>query len=68
MKCNFLMKPKNYYKEFFLVQNNDPMIAREQVDVRKLPPYYVHRKIREALERKGRELRSEKERKFRTTL
>ena len=40
----------------------------EQVDVRKLPPYYAHRKVSEALYSRTRDLIREKERKFRTTL
>ena len=44
------------------------MLARDQVDVRRLPPYYVHRKVRETLDRRMKDMKLEKERKFRTTL
>ena len=40
----------------------------DQVDVRKLPPYYAHRKVSEALLSRTRDLIREKERKFRTSL
>ena len=40
----------------------------DQVDVRKLPPHYAHRKVSEALSLRTRDLIREKERKFRTTL
>ncbi len=39
-----------------------------QVDVRRLPPYYAHRKVAEALESRMSDLMKEKERKFRTSL
>jgi len=63
-----MAKPKTYYKEFFGVMNNDQHLLRDQVDVRRMPPYYVHRKISEALQHRVKELEYEKDRKFRTTL
>lgn len=48
--------------------NNDPELAKEQLDVRRVPAYYAHRRIRETLDRRMREIKHEKERKFRTTL
>lgn len=62
------MKPRQYFKDFCLVMNSDPVVAREQIDVRRLPPYYAHRKVSEALQRRMQDLKLEKERKFRTTL
>jgi hypothetical protein len=67
-KYNFLRKPEVYYKEFCKVLNSDTALAKEQLDVRRLPAYYVHRRIRETLDQRLREIRQEKERKFRTTL
>lgn len=65
MKYNFFAKPANYYKEFFLIHNQeDP----DQIDVRRMPPYYTHRKISIALDNLSRDLLKEKERKFRTSL
>lgn len=68
IKYNFLNKPKSYYKDFYVVQNENPVLFKEQIDVRRLPPYFVHRKIREALDKRMDQIRYEKERKFRTTL
>ena len=38
------------------------------MDVRRMPPHYVHRKVHEALDDRTYDLLREKERKFRTTL
>jgi hypothetical protein len=48
--------------------NAHPRYRYEQVDVRRMPPYYAHRKVAEALEERMKDLIKEKERKFRTSL
>lgn len=68
LKYNFLAKPRNYYKEFFQVMNANPMLHRFQIDVRRLPPFYAHRKIRQALKDREREIRAQKDAKFRMSL
>ena len=64
-KYNFFAKPANYYKEFFLINNST---NPDQIDVRRMPPYYTHRKISIALDNLSHDLLKEKERKFRTSL
>lgn len=63
-KYNFFAKPVNYYKDFFLVTNT----SQDQLDVRRMPPYYTHRKISDSLDNLCQDLLREKERKFRTSL
>ena len=65
VKYNFFAKPANYYKEFFLINNSH---NPEQIDVRRMPPYYTHRKVSIALDNLSSSLLKEKERKFRTSL
>jgi len=67
LRYNFFAKPSSYYKEFFLTQNPRDL-SFEQVDIRRLPPYYAHRKLSESLDEITRYINDEKSRKFRTSL
>ena len=68
IKFDFACKPHDYYKEYFGVNNSDRRFSHEQIDVRRMPPYYAHRKIKEAIEDKKRELRKTKDNKMRLNL
>jgi hypothetical protein len=67
-KYNFLKQPEAYYKEFCKILNSDSELAEVQLDVRRQPPYYVHRRVSEVLGQRVKEIKHEKDRKFRTTL
>jgi hypothetical protein len=50
-----------------LIQNPREL-SFEQLDLRRLPPYYAHRKLSESLDEITRYMTEEKTRKFRTSL
>ena len=66
-KVNYLRQPQQHYKDLFNLLNPKER-HREQIDVRMMPPYYAHRKIKLALLSLRHYMRKEKERKFKTTL
>jgi len=67
-KYNFLVKPRHHYKDFFSMQNAHPMLQKVQIDVRRLPAPYAHKKIRLALKEREMDVKLEKDRKMRTSL
>jgi hypothetical protein len=58
------MNPAKHYEQFFASINTERTFKGEQVDVRRMPSYYAHRKVAEILEQRHHFLSHEKERKL----
>ncbi|TNV83403.1 hypothetical protein FGO68_gene8921 [Halteria grandinella] len=50
------------------MMNAHPMLSKVQIDVRRLPAFYAHKKIRLALKERELDIKLEKDRKLRTSL
>lgn len=57
IKYNFIARPKEYYKDYFKVMNplGGHSKIQDQIDVRRMPGQYAHRKIGEAIAAKAKE-------------
>ena len=66
IRLQFMAQPKEYYKDLFALLNSKTY--KEQIDVRMMPAYYVHRKVKEALKSTAKHMGYEKDRKFKTSL